>query len=235
MELNINDVHIYRIDISEHTGSLPQLKKFLSGDEIKKADRFKFTKDSQSYIISRSFLRNILSENTNIKPAEIKFSYTETGKPFIEYSKIHFNLSHSGDRCIIAVSMTAETGVDIEKVRDSEDLIKVAGRYFSETEIIYLKKFQGKEVTDNFFRIWTLKEAFIKAIGEGLSFPLKDFSVTDRTGNIPVLSFNNASAHSEKNWSLQILENESGYVSSLAINSDNVNIIYKKIPALIIE
>ncbi|MBK8983267.1 MAG: 4'-phosphopantetheinyl transferase superfamily protein [Ignavibacteria bacterium] len=233
MKLNCNDVHIYRIIISEHTGSIPQFKNILSGDEIKKADRFKFTKDFQSYTISRSFLRNILSQYINLNPAEIKFSYTETGKPFIENSKIHFNLSHSGDRCIIAVSLTAGTGVDIEKVRDSEDLIIIAERYFSETEIIYLKNFQEKEVTNNFFRIWTLKEAFIKAIGEGLSFRLKDFSVTDRTGNIPVLSFNNTSSHSEKNWSLQILESESDYVSSFAINSDNVNIIYKKYPAAI--
>ncbi|HAY32774.1 MAG TPA: 4'-phosphopantetheinyl transferase superfamily protein [Ignavibacteria bacterium] len=231
MELKCNDIHIYRINISDYNGSLLNLKKIMSEDETKKADRFKFTKDSQSYITCRSLLRNILSEYTNINPDEINFSCNESGKPYIENSEIQFNLSHSGDRCVIAVSLISETGVDIEKVRDIEDLTKIAERYFSETEIFYLKKFQGNELADNFFRIWTLKEAFIKATGEGLSFPLKDFSVTDRTGKIPVLSVINTSAHLEKKWTLGFLENESGYVSSFAVNSEKIKIIYKTYPA----
>ena len=206
-----NEVHVYRINISEQTNKISNLRKLLSNDETKKADRYRFAKDSNSYIISRG---------------SINISYTEFGKPFIENSKINFNLSHSGDWCFIAVSLIKDIGIDIEKVRKIEDVLKIADRYFAINEYEHIKNFDSTEQINEFFRIWTLKEAFIKAIGEGLSFPLKNFSVISDKSDSPVLNLFENKDESEL-WKLDSLECQKGYNASLTVKADGIDLIYK--------
>ncbi|MFZ1320224.1 MAG: 4'-phosphopantetheinyl transferase superfamily protein [Ignavibacteria bacterium] len=221
-----NEVHVYRINISEQTNKISNLRKLLSNDETKKADRYRFAKDSNSYIISRGSIRKILSEYISIDADSINISYTEFGKPFIENSKINFNLSHSGDWCFIAVSLIKDIGIDIEKVRKIEDVLKIADRYFAINEYEHIKNFDSTEQINEFFRIWTLKEAFIKAIGEGLSFPLKNFSVISDKSDSPVLNLFENKDESEL-WKLDSLECQKGYNASLTVKADGIDLIYK--------
>ena len=223
-----NEVHVYQINISKHIDQISDLRKILSKDETEKADRFKIEKDSKQYIVSRGSLRKILSEYIHIDSYSINFSYTEFAKPFLENSKIHFNLSHSGDWCCIAVSLIKDIGIDIEKVREIEDVSKIAERYFALNEFEHIKNFEGTDQINEFFRIWTLKEAFIKAVGEGLSFPLKNFSVISDKNESPVLNlFENKDE--VKDWKLCNLEcEEEDYYSSIALKSEKkIDLIYK--------
>ncbi|MBS1518085.1 MAG: 4'-phosphopantetheinyl transferase superfamily protein [Bacteroidetes bacterium] len=226
MELNRNDVHIYRINIPDHTDSIASLNELLSADEFSKAQRYKFPVDKQNYIICRGNLRKILSEYTNEAPQKIRFEYSDKGKPFLKNSEIFFNLSHSGERCVIAVSRAENLGIDIERIREVKDLLNISAKYFSETEFDLIKKSPPKIRTELFFRIWTLKEAFIKATGEGLSYPLKGFSVLLNAGDSHSVNIRNRAEENDL-WSLFSLECNEYYLSSLAIKSFSVRIIYK--------
>lgn len=226
MNIKDNEVHIYRIKFPRKKDEISELRKLLSKDETEKADRFRFEKDTIQYIVSRGYLRRILSDYIQTNAESIIFSYTEFGKPFINNSEVYFNLSHSGDWCLIAVSLIKEIGIDIEKIREIDDVLKIAEKYFALNEYEHLKSFEGIKQLNEFFRIWTLKESFIKAIGEGLSFPLKNFSVLSGKNNSPVLKlFDNKKEGT--NWKLLNLDSESGYYSSLAVKDKYIDLIYK--------
>ena len=226
MKIKGNEVHIHSIKFSDQKNKISTLKKLLSKVETEKADRFKFAKDSLQYIVSRGSLRKILSDYIQIDADSINFLYTEFSKPFIENSKINFNLSHSGNWCFIVISLIKDIGIDIEKIREIEDVLKIAERYFALEEYEHLKKFKSTEQINEFFRIWTFKEAFIKAIGEGLSFPLKNFSVISDNINSPVLNLYENKDESEF-WKLYPLECQNGYYSSLAVKAEEFDLVYK--------
>jgi len=210
-----------------HCQVLYNLRLYWNNLSLSLLDRQSPEKDSKQYIVSRGSLRKILSEYIHIDSYSINFSYTEFAKPFLENSKIHFNLSHSGDWCCIAVSLIKDIGIDIEKVREMEDVSKIAERYFALNEFEHIKNFEGTDQINEFFRIWTLKEAFIKAVGEGLSFPLKNFSVISDKNESPVLNlFENKDE--VKDWKLCDLEcEEEDYYSSIALKSEKIDLIYK--------
>ncbi|WP_157385449.1 4'-phosphopantetheinyl transferase family protein [Rhizobium freirei] len=151
----------------------------LSLDECIRTIRFVHDRDRQRFIAARTGMRIILGRYLGISPRSIGFDYGDNGKPFVQaYGAypIHFNLSHSADLAVLAVSDRYELGIDIEEVRFLKE--DIAKWFFSRREYQALRSLPADRYMDGFYRCWTRKEAFIKAHGAGLSLPLDSFDVT---------------------------------------------------------
>jgi len=149
----------------------------LSSDERERADRFKFAHVRRAFVQGRLFLRRALAQITGCPAAEIQFISEGNGKPALLGRPLAFNLSHSGGAALLAVAGAGPVGVDVELMRETRDLIGLARRYFAATEYEELIRLEANDQTAAFYRCWTRKEAFIKALGEGLSHPLDSFAV----------------------------------------------------------
>jgi 4'-phosphopantetheinyl transferase len=139
------------------------------------ASRFKYPAGKQRKVLGELLLRSIIHRDHQINTRDLQIAYTEKDKPYLKsHPHIHFNISHSGDWVVIAFS-DKPVGVDIEKIRNVN--LGVAQRFFSEHEKKVLFSLGQKEQLRYFFDLWTLKESFLKAIGTGLTRPLKSFTV----------------------------------------------------------
>lgn len=151
----------------------------LTGQEQERAKGYRFPKDRLRFIRARVFLRHLLAGHLGCEPAEIAFKCNQWGKPTIEHPAehdLHFNLSHSEDVVLIAMSSSAEIGVDVERIREVRADNAIVRRQFSTPEQHYVAKARDRVAA--FFAIWTAKEAYIKGLGYGLAHPLTKFSTT---------------------------------------------------------
>ncbi len=172
------NLHIQNLDQPQDI--VDHYEALLSAQELEKAYRFVFPEHQRRYIVARGRLREILAEYTGESPTDITFEYGEHGKPTLANNQetLYFNVSHSEEMAIYAINKTCELGVDIEHIKREVDLISVAERYFTENESQKILFQQGFDQTISFFNCWTRKEAILKALGQGLSFPLKDCEIT---------------------------------------------------------
>jgi 4'-phosphopantetheinyl transferase len=197
------DVWSVRLDEPARAGSEVVV---LSPDEVARASRFHFEKDRIHFTRCRSALRALLSEYLEIPAAEIRFEYLTSGKPQLAAeqnpSVLQFNVSHSANMALIAVGSEHRLGVDIEKIRGDVDITTLAERFFSLRERAGLQALPEHLRVPGFFACWTRKEAFLKATGEGLSFPLADFSVTTHPDLDPELEEIKGSTDDGKRWFL---------------------------------
>ncbi|HLD84198.1 MAG TPA: 4'-phosphopantetheinyl transferase superfamily protein [Coxiellaceae bacterium] len=203
-------------------------QSILSANELSRAARFVQLEVQNRFIKTRVALRQILSKYLVLPPKMITFDQTDKGKPFIKTtSSLQFNLSHSGDYALIGVSAQNPVGVDIEKVREKPDLLAIAKRFFSICEYQAIKKLPIDRQTAAFYRCWTRKEAFIKAIGAGLSFPLSDFEVdiTENPGARTLLLDVKQKSQSSADWDLQAVTGlPVGYEGALCVRSQTKQI-----------
>lgn len=153
-----------------------QLSAQLKGAERKEINRLRFAKDRLIRTYSRALLRQLLARELHVLPQEVAFTRGKYGKPTLASESLHFNVSHSGDFLLFALSKSGPIGIDIEKWK-SFDYLQTARTVFSESEQRGLSLLKGEEMKRAFFQGWARKEAFIKAIGQGISFPLKELSV----------------------------------------------------------
>ena len=179
--LDSHSVHVYRTCLDVVPAVREKLSAALSPDELERAGRFHFERDRHRFVVARGMVRAILARYLEVEPAVLEFTYGAHGKPALAYSwsspPLCFNVSHSQDLGILAVAR-AEVGVDIECFRPIEDFEAIVSRYFSPVEAAALMRFEPERRLTAFFYCWTRKEAFIKARGEGLSYPLQNFEVT---------------------------------------------------------
>lgn len=157
----------------------------LDNAERSRADAFKFPQDRELYIAAHLFMRRTLSKHAPIAPADWRFTTNTYGKPFIAtpgYEHLQFNLSHTQGMIACAVSYTGAVGVDVEKRKPLTDLDALCRYALSPLEahdVLSIRDPARKE--QRFFTYWTLKEAYIKATGMGLSIPLQEFTFTQDT------------------------------------------------------
>jgi 4'-phosphopantetheinyl transferase len=192
----------------------------LSEDELTRASRFHFERDRRRFVVARAALRFLLSAHCGRSAEVLRFSYGERGKPALELGKgdppVHFNLSHSHELALIAVTRDAPIGVDVELVRPVADRDGIAARFFSPREARAVARARPEHRDEAFFRCWTRKEAFIKAVGEGMAIPLDSFAVTVGRGAPRFLAIDRDDADA---WSLLHWEPASGYTGATALRS----------------
>ncbi|MEE8574739.1 MAG: 4'-phosphopantetheinyl transferase superfamily protein [Thermodesulfobacteriota bacterium] len=178
LEFKSDEVHVWRAALNLSEEKLSTLKRTLSTDEITRAQRYGTKKLQTNFIAARGQLREILSLYLSTAPGEIEFGLSEYDKPFIKNPGApKFNISHSGALMIVAVSEKTEVGIDIEIERESIDFIKLSRRFFSPAEAGRIKDTESDKRKEIFFKTWTKKEAYVKAVGKGLRIPLASFSV----------------------------------------------------------
>jgi 4'-phosphopantetheinyl transferase len=165
----IKGVDLWFLDLSKITeGDSEKFALQLSANELEHAQQFK--KKQHHFLATRALLRTALSLYTDIPAQELQIARTDEGKPFLTNAPhpIYFNLTHSGNFAVLAVTSRGEVGVDIETARN-RSYLKIVERYFHPNEINYLYTSAEAQREQIFYRLWTLKEAFFKAIGTGIS------------------------------------------------------------------
>lgn len=141
--------------------------------EVERAGRFRFERLQRHFLAARGFLRYVLARYVDIGPGELRFSYNDYGKPSLAGDEsLQFNISHSHEVGLVAVTRDAAVGVDVEHIRADFASEEIATRFFSRLEIETFSSLSREEQVAAFFRCWARKEAYIKAIGKGLSQPL---------------------------------------------------------------
>lgn len=216
-----SQVHVWRASVARHCSALSELRSLLSPEEQDRADRFQFAADRDRFVAAHGLLHVLLARYLRETPGRIVFEQNPFGKPAlapsIHHEDLRFNLSHSEGLVLYAFTRGREVGVDVERIRPVPDFERIAEQYFSLAERAELGALGSECKLDGFFAFWTLKEAYIKALGQGLSVPLHDFSVSlqpDAVGRL----LRHAGADCEcGRWSLQRLTPGPGYAGALAV------------------
>jgi len=205
-----------------------KLASTLSSDEHNRAKRFHFERDRTRFIAGRGLLRTILASYLAIDPLQICFSYSPRGKPGIAAPvftrPLYFNLAHSDGLALIAVTYSSPVGIDIEQIRVLSDLNNIAERFYSRREIAALQVLPAAERSETFFTFWTRKEAWLKALGEGISDSLNHMEVLldeeERTATIRLQQ----GSRLDTDWSLYDLAPAEGFKAALAASGQNLQL-----------
>ena len=192
----------------------------LSRDERKRARGFRFERQRQYYIRCRAFLRFLLGRYLQTAPDAIAILADIYGRPMLgaRDGALAFNLSHSGDIALVGVTLQSPLGVDIELIRDIPDFLAVADRCFAPSEIEQLLRLAPAQRCEGFYMTWTRKEAYIKALGLGMTFPLDAFC-TGGQDRPPRLT-QGGTVCSE--WTIADLTLVRGYKAAMAVRQPNV-------------
>lgn len=182
LSLTSAEVHIWQADLNLPWSKIEQLQQILAPDEQQRADRFCCQRDRQHFIAGRGILRQILSNYIKVHPSQVEFTYSQKGKPSLfignwaaklEPTELNlafnlaFNLSHSQGKALYAIAVHRKIGIDLEYIRPLE-VEKLAKRFFTPGEYHALTQLPPSQRTPAFFHIWTCKEAYLKATGEGI-------------------------------------------------------------------
>lgn len=185
-------VHIWTMSI-DPTDTSASYEAVLAPSEVQRAQRIQCLQTRQMSLFSRANLRRLLAQYIGIQPAAITFSYGTQGKPLLQTSKsnsVSFNVSHSGDKCVIAFSRHSMLGVDVEAYRQIEDAREIAHQFFTADECESLVSVPTSESSRMFLTYWTRKEAVLKATGLGLQLPLDSFQVNFPLSQKSIVSLN---------------------------------------------
>lgn len=211
-ELLVGHVDVWRLSLDaarlEEELSLRSeaQREVLATDELERASRFHFDRDRVRYVRCRTALRLLLARYLGSTAANIRFTYTTNGKPELAADqnscRLRFNVSHSENMALIAVGVQDALGIDIEKVRPEVKTAELSERFFSARERAGLRSLPEDMRVAAFYACWARKEAFLKAIGEGLSFPLEDFSVSVEPEKEPRIEEIKGDKNAGQQWSL---------------------------------
>lgn len=173
LTIEANAAHIWIMDFTRFNDErlLESYRNLLSDEELERLGRFAFPYLQHNYLVTRAMVRTCLSHYVDIPPQEWRFGANDNGKPFVLNPglPLTFNLSHSGERAALAISSTHSVGIDIEQLSRKRDWLGIAQHYFHLTEVEQLMAQPEEAQCGFFFRLWTLKEAYLKARGTGIS------------------------------------------------------------------
>jgi len=221
LALPTNTVHVWQVALDCSPAAIQRLANTLSTDEIHRATRFYFERDRRRFMVSRGTLRTILAAYSSVPPEQLRFHYGPQGKPELvavaDEVSLRFNLAHSHELALIAVTRGRELGVDLEWIRPLPAAEAIAGRFFSPNERTVLRALNGEQQQLTFFTCWTRKEAYLKARGDGLSLPLDQFDVALAPDEPAALLRVCGDPVEVKRWLLCALEVPPGYVATLAV------------------
>jgi 4'-phosphopantetheinyl transferase len=216
----VSDIQLWHVSLDRTPDEIACLVPLLAPDELARAGRFRDPRLGHRFVAGRASLRQVLGQCLDRDPKDIHFTYHAAGKPeLVDVGShgLHFNLTHSGALAIIAVIRGRPIGVDLERMRTDFASEAIAARFFSPREQAMLSELLQDERAAAFFRCWTRKEAFIKLLGAGLSFPLDEFDVSLAPGAPAELLSVYGDPAAAKRWSLREIAAPPGYFAALAV------------------
>ncbi len=229
IELSAPEVHLWRADLDELSRSSVQLEDVLSPEEMERAGRFRFDRDRKRFVAGRAALRDILARYLGAQPDELRFRYGSAGRPQLASifadSDLDFNLAHSGPLALYAVAAGRRVGVDLELCAAMPEAEQVAGAFLSDREMKAWIELRPGERIESFYRYWTLKEALLKATGDGLSRGPQQIELSLSRESASLLSMSGDSGAAER-WGLQELAIEPAYAAGLAVEGQRWDLLY---------
>lgn len=212
--LSSHETHLWLLDVASLAPE--QWAKHLSAlSDAERAKKMGSPQRQQMFLATRILLRRVLAHYSHLEPQELLFGQQESGKPFLTNANLHFNLSHSGQQALLAVSRTAEVGVDLELIRTRPNLMAISERYFHADEIAQLAALTATAQTAYFFKLWTLKEAFYKGLGSGIATGLDRTAFAVEGDKISARATTD-SAIAIEDWQFYQTQLPQGYCAALA-------------------
>jgi 4'-phosphopantetheinyl transferase len=222
------EVHVWAFPIQGTDGALYKFQEVLAQSELERAGRFRFERDRSRFVTGRAQLRHILSSYLQVEPGEIAFSYGSKGKPLLQstgaLSGLMFNLAHSQDLAVLAITRTQAVGVDIEKIRSMPNADDLVSRFFSSAEAATFRHLPDSVRAAAFFNLWTRKEAWLKATGEGIGGGLDQVEVSFLPGEpARFLTLGQANARAA-DWGLYEITPAAGFTGAVAVPATQAKI-----------
>lgn len=215
--LQTSEIHVWRLSIPNLLPQLNQYWQLLNSSEQRQAKKFIHTKHQNRFIIIHGILRKILANYLKIEPITINFTNNEFGKPSLSsHETLNFNISHSNDVALLAFTKNHPIGIDVEFNRQNVEIAEIATRFFTPEEANTINNLPVELQLEHFFTYWTCKEAFIKAIGKGLSYALNKFKVDIKNFKI----YTDDPEYKNINWSVLKLDTFPQYSAAVATSYD---------------
>lgn len=230
IEINQNECHLwfaYDQQISD-VNLIEEYHQCLNLQESEKQKNFYFPRHRHQYLVTRSLVRDVLSKYVvTIAPKEWQFKNNKYNKPSIANLSLpfplRFNLSHTEEMIVFTVTSGWQVGVDVENLSRENTIERLAKNSFSTPEYQALMALPIYARRHRFYQLWTLKEAYIKACGMGMSIPLKDFSFSLPENNDIAISFEQARNDNPKNWQFYQLTPSNNHLVSLALKGQDAS------------
>ena len=222
LELSRRHVDVWLTSTNAGEAQVRAYTKHLSREERARAQKFGSKTARTEYIITRGLFRRVLSDTAGLDLAGTDFLYAEHGKPYLDGRitgrDIAFNVSHSHGLALVALALGGRLGVDLEKVRPEVAWRDLAKRYFSVAECRALQRYPEEDGRNAFFACWTRKEAFVKALGAGVSYGLGGFDVSvDPMEDYAALTLRSPDENAG-GWLIRSLPVPAGYAAALALD-----------------
>jgi 4'-phosphopantetheinyl transferase len=233
-----DELHLWRVALPFRNVDSEGLERALTEDERESAARFRFERDRNRFIGARSALRQILANYVGQSPERLRFRYSSTGKPALDASTVgrtlSFNVSHSHDVAVVAVSRRGEVGVDVERISPIPDMMAVAARMFSAGELDAIRSLPAPERVEAFFACWTRKEAYVKATGGGLSVPLDRFEMAVTPGRPAALLRHLDDPAEPSRWTVQAFSPWPQYAGAVVAPAAERPLVYRLFDARVV-
>jgi len=209
---------VWMARISQAQDSLPDLDPCLDPRDRERAARFRFPEDRARFALGRGLLRICLGEYLRQKPETVELSYTDRDRPVLAHAEtIQFSISHTHDLVAVALTADACIGIDLEYVKSTADLPELAERILSTRDLKVFQTLSPDEALSAFFRVWTRKEAYLKATGEGITEALQQISVSMGPEEISSV-IDDRDISTAQDWRLLGLPVPAGYMGHVACN-----------------
>jgi 4'-phosphopantetheinyl transferase len=222
--IGANEVHVWHL-LAERLTEPAGLRSLLSAQEIERMTRLRHERDRTLFRWARSLVRTVLASYLDCPCQDVQFAANEFGKPILLADgppPLYFNLTHSRGAIALAVSGEREVGIDIEERYRPVDYLALAERFFAQPEACHLRGLHPNELPDAFLAIWTLKEAFVKGIGRGLTFPLEAFCF-EMNGS-QLTAFRPLADFVERDWHFHQFDLGDRHRGALAVCGDGATI-----------
>jgi 4'-phosphopantetheinyl transferase len=215
------DIHIWAAPLNQSAEPISSLELTLSPGERERAKKFHFERDQNRFITGRAILRALLGSYLGMAAEKLDFVYGPNGKPALANlsgpNPLHFNLAHAGDLMVVALTRACAVGVDVEPVRPLGDVESIAARFFSDNEATKLKQLPRDQQPEAFFNLWTRKEAWLKATGDGLSDEMiRQIEVSFLPGETPRVIAVAGNPQTAPSWTLKEFIPATGFIMALA-------------------
>jgi 4'-phosphopantetheinyl transferase len=221
-----DEVRVWVAALDVGDDRLADLEADLSPDELERASRLGFEEDRRRFVAAHGFLRRVLAHHLGCVPKAVLFRAGANGKPELvrpgssDRAGLRFNLAYSSNLAVCALALDREVGVDVERVREVPGLDLLASRVLSEREQEALRAWDSELAGQTFLTAWTLKEAVLKARGEGLGREPVDVEVSLEPAGTARLLAIAGEPGAERRWTLQALDAGPGYVAAVAAEGD---------------
>lgn len=228
--LSADEVHLWLAHLDGSEWRPEDLVPTLSADELRRADAFAYAREQRRFVVGRALLRRLLARYLRADPAAVGFAYGPYGKPELASGggcpPLRFNCAHSGPLALYAIAARRRVGIDIEALRPLPEAAAIAQLCFSPRERATLATLPRDTLEPAVLRAWTLKEAYVKATGEGLALAPEQVEVEVAPGAPPALHAVGGDTRLAARWSLRSFAPVNGYIAALAVEAPSTAAVF---------